>query len=70
MKSWRTSLFGVGGVVTIIGATLNALFDGDPATVVDWVTVCAGLAPAIGLLFARDNKVSSEQAGADTTPKV
>ncbi len=67
-KSWRTSLFGVGGVVAIVGSVLNALFDGDPATTVDWVTVCAGLAPAIGLLFARDNRVSSEQAGADTHP--
>lgn len=64
MKSWKTTLFGAGGVVTIIGSVLNALFDGDPATQVDWVTVCAGLAPAIGLLFARDNNVTSEQAGA------
>lgn len=70
MKSWRTSLFGAGGVVAIVGSTLNALFDGNPATTVDWVTVCAGLAPAIGLLFARDANVSSEAQGIKPAPVV
>lgn len=62
-KSWKTTVFGAGGIVTIVGSVLNALFDGDPATNVNWVMVMAGLSPAIGLLFARDNNVTSEQAG-------
>jgi hypothetical protein len=62
--SWRTTLFGVGGVLTVVVAALNAIFDGNPATNPDWTSVIASLSACIGLLFARDHKVTSEQAGA------
>ncbi len=67
-KSWKTSVFGAGGVVAIVGAVLNALFDGDPSTNVDWITTLAGLAPSIGLMFSRDYNVSSEQSGIKPSP--
>ena len=60
--SWRTSLAGIGGIVAAVGGAVKAQFDGDPNTVPDWNTVVT-LMLGIGLLFARDNKVSSEQAG-------
>ncbi len=61
--SWRTTVFGAGGLVTVIAATANALFDGNPNTNPDWAMVAAAVAACIGLVFARDNKVSSEEAG-------
>lgn len=63
-KSWRTSFFGVGGLLTVLTSALNALLDGNPATSPDWASVIPAVAACLGLLFARDNKVSSEQAGA------
>lgn len=62
--SWRTTLFGVGGIVTVVAAACSALFDGNPATNPDWTGVIGSISVAIGLLFARDNKVTSEQAAA------
>lgn len=39
-------------------------FDNDPNTAVDWNMVMLTLTTAYGLFAARDNKVTSEQAGA------
>lgn len=64
MKSWKTTLFGAGGLLTVIVTALCAMFDDNPATNPDWALVLAAASPCIGLLFARDNKVSSEAAGA------
>lgn len=60
--SWRTSVL---GILTLLGSIVTfgqALLDGDPATVPDFDAIVAALA-GIGLIFARDNKVSSEEAG-------
>jgi len=60
MKSWKTSLCGL----------LGALFLGlsqIPELAPLWIKIFAllgGLMPTVGLLFARDNLVTSEQAGA------
>jgi len=63
--SWRTT---TSGVLTIIVAAINLialpLLDTDPNTVPNYAGFIALLMPALGLLMARDNKVSSEQAGA------
>ena len=67
--SWRTSLFGIGGLITVLAAAASALLDGNPATNPDWVAVVASASACIGLLFARDNKVTSAQAGAGDAPK-
>ena len=62
--SWRTTTC---GVLAIVAAAINSvaipLLDGIPSTQPDWTTFGAVLLAGIGLLFARDNKVSSEQAG-------
>lgn len=64
MNSWKTSAAGIGAILIAVGSALNATFDSDPATVADWGAVFAALIAGIGLIFARDNKVTSEQAGA------
>ena len=64
MKSWKTTLCGVLGVVAA-GITMIAipLLDQDPATAARWVEFGSLAAAAIGLLFARDNDKSSEDVG-------
>lgn len=62
--SFRTTAFAVVGMLTILIRVAGQLLDGDPATNPDWGTEIPQLLAAIGLLFARDNKVSSEKAGA------
>ena len=62
--SWRTTVFGAGGLLFVIGGTLTALFDGKPETNPDWTAVIAAFSACIGLLFARDNVVTSTDAGA------
>lgn len=62
--SWRTTLFGAGGIVAVVVAAINALADGNPSTNPDWTSVIASISACVGLLFARDNVVSSEQSGA------
>ena len=65
MKSWKTTACGVlAAVSSAINLIAIPLLDADPATNADWVTFGTILATALGLLFARDNKVTSEQAGA------
>ena len=63
MRSWKTTLLGVGTMLAVVGAALKAAFDGDPATVVEYGPLAAGLTAGIGLVFARDNDRSSEDVG-------
>lgn len=60
MKSWKTTLAGVAALLTSLGIAIKAFTVGDFATVAASVS---GIATGIGLLFARDNNVSSEDAG-------
>jgi hypothetical protein len=62
--SWKTTAAGIGAVLVAVGSALNATFDADPATVADWGSVVAAIIAGIGLIFARDNGVTSEAAGA------
>ncbi len=62
--SWKTSLFGTGGILVIVVNVAAMLLDDNPNTNPDWSVVFAALMPSIAALFARDNNVTSEQAGA------
>jgi hypothetical protein len=64
MTSWRTTTAGIAAIVVAIATAVSALFDADPLTLPDWGAVAAAVMAGVGLLAARDNKVSSEQAGA------
>lgn len=64
MKSWKTTTAGIAGIVSVIAAALQAQFDADPNTIPNWTSVISVVITGAGLLFARDNNVTSEQAGA------
>ena len=64
MKSWKTTTAGVLAIVAAIATALAASFDSDPLTVAHWDIVIAATLAGIGLIFARDNTVTSETAGA------
>lgn len=59
LTSWRTTLFGSTGLLYI----LSPMIDNDAATVIDWNTAIPAILVCLGLMAARDNKVSSEAAG-------
>jgi hypothetical protein len=65
MNSWKTTLCGI-LTIAASGITLVAipLLDNDPLTVPNYTAFVAALTAGIGLLFARDNGVTSEAAGA------
>ena len=64
-KSWKTTL---AGVLAIVGAGIsmiaNPLLDGNPDTVPQFAEFFSIAAAGLVGLFARDNNVSSEDAGA------
>lgn len=64
MRSPRTTLAGLAAILTAGGAALTALADNDPLTAPDWASLIAAVIAGLGLIFARDNNVSSEAAGA------
>ena len=63
--SWKTTACGILGILAAaITMVAIPLLDADPATNANFSGFLAVATPAIGLLFARDNNVTSEQAGA------
>lgn len=66
MKSWRTSLGGIGSILGGLAIVVKMISTGnyDPALI---ATAWAAISGGIALLCARDNLVSSEQAGAGIT---
>lgn len=63
-KSWKTTTAGIGAILVAVGSILQAQFDGDPTTVPQYEVAIAAIMAGIVGLFARDNNVSSEDAGA------
>lgn len=64
MQSYRTTILGVIAIGTAVLNAASAIFDGDPATVFDLDLTISAITAGLGLIFARDNKVTSEEAGA------
>lgn len=62
--SWRTTILGILGLVSLAANVAQLILDGDATTNPDWATVIPMAMALIGSLFARDNKVTSEAAGA------
>jgi hypothetical protein len=63
-KSWKTTAMGIGAILTAVGSAMTAAFDADPATVPDITVLVSAVMAGLGLIMARDNNVTSEQAGA------
>ena len=67
LTSWRTTAL---GVLIAIAASVELLLrlagveEIPPATVPDWLRIAVEQLTALGLISSRDNKVSSETAGA------
>lgn len=61
MKSWKTTLAGIGTIMAAVGAALAAQFDTDPTTTPEWGVVIAAVTAGFGLFMARDNDKRSEQ---------
>ena len=61
--SWRTTGAGIAMILTALGTAVAALTDNDPATQVNIGATISAIVAGVGLLMARDNKVSSEEAG-------
>lgn len=63
--SWKTTLTGLLTIIAALGHVAESILNGKP---IDWTVAITGFTTGAGLLAARDNKVSSEAAGA-TIPK-
>ena len=64
MTSWKTTAAGIAAIVAALATAVGALFDADPLSMPDWGAVAAAVMAGVGLIAARDNGVTSEQAGA------
>lgn len=62
--SWKTSLSGIMAGLAILLAQAMTLTDSDPSTNPDYTQIIAGIGLITMGLSARDNSVTSEQAGA------
>jgi hypothetical protein len=62
--SWKTTVLGIIAIVMAALTVAKTLIDGDPATNPDWPMVISAVTAGWGLIVARDNSVTSEQAGA------
>ena len=64
MKSWKTTAMAIIALVIACLQGFVAFIDDDAATSPNWTLIGTTLMTTIGLLFARDNNVTSESAGA------
>ena len=59
----RTTAAAICGAIAVIAGQLQALLDGDPATVCDWNTIIMGGVIVLIGLFAKDGDKSTEELG-------
>lgn len=65
-KSWRTTVLGIITILTAVAGVVQAVVDNDPATNPDLTVAVAAVLSGVGLIFAKDSKVS----GLPVQPKV
>ena len=65
-KSWRTTTLGILAIVTAVAGFVKATLDNDPTTEPDMAALVAAVSAGLGLLFAKDAKVTGLPGG----PKV
>ena len=65
MSSWKTTVLGVCAIIVAVCTAAIALLDGDPETAVNIELVIAEIVAGLGLIAARDNDKTSEDAGAN-----
>lgn len=53
MSNWKTTVAGIGAILTAVGTVAVALAHGTP---VDWSTAIAAIMAGIGLIAAKDAK--------------
>jgi len=63
IPSWRTTTTGILAILVAVAGAFKAELDGDATTAADWGAVAAAIIAGIGLIAARDAKVSSQQEG-------
>ena len=63
--SWKTTSAGLVAMGAIILPQIQMLFDGNAETVVDWNIIVGAIGIFITGLMARDNDVTSSEAGAE-----
>lgn len=66
--SWRPKAAAIGAALAFIFGWLNKRYQLDLPVDRDTLDVVAGGLLLLGMCFVRDNKVTSERAGADTSP--
>ena len=58
MKSWRTTVLGIVTILTAVAGVVQAMIDNDPTTNPDMTVAVAAVVSGIGLIFAKDSKVT------------
>lgn len=66
--SWKTTTAAIASVLATLLVAVSAALDSNPNTDPNWGVVIPVIMGQIGLLFARDNKVSDQDAGARPEP--
>jgi hypothetical protein len=56
--SWKTSLFGASGLVTLVLDTAHNYSAGIP---INWMAVAAAASVGVGLLYSKDASISTEE---------
>jgi hypothetical protein len=56
--SWRTTTLGIITILTAVTGVVQAIVDNDPATNPDLTVAIAAVISGIGLIFAKDAKVT------------
>jgi len=64
MKSWKTSLAGIGAILGALAALIQGIVSGDLSSE-KIALIFGGFTTGAGLLAARDNDVTSKIAGAE-----